>query len=157
MKGVCGGKGVTTKALLTERQKGEWNPDWTEPTRVVRRCRRWKPLDWFKCPEWSAFWTVLKWYVRQWKSQLQRVVLVMVVFNCFSPYFPVFCRSMKIKKTCLLWRECETNQCQKKQSLECCWLDVDAWMVYKNPSLLSPKFLCTSVYMYKVWLWMSNG
>lgn len=121
-------------------------------------------LDRFKCPRWSAFWTVLKWYVKQWKSQLRRVDLVTVVFNCLSPRFPLLRRSMKIKTTRLLWRECGTNQCQGKQaperSLPCRRRMDRIWMMVYFLSIFW-SFSCfmfhvPSVFVHQVWLRMSN-
>lgn len=86
------------------------------------------PLNWFTCPKRSAFWTVLKWYAMK--------VTAMAYgsghgrFNCLSPCFPVFCWSMKIKTTRLLWQECGTNQCQKNWRSSARCLDLDVWMAF---------------------------
>lgn len=101
------------------RQRGEWNPDWTEPRKVVRQSRRWKPAQ-----------LVLVSTVKCLLDSFEMICEAMKVtatangsghghFNCPSPHFPVFCWSMKTKTTRPLWREYGTNQCQKKQALEC--------------------------------------
>lgn len=120
MKGVCGGKGVTTKALFTVRKRrGQWNPDWTEPTRVVRQSRRWKPAQLVQVSREKCLLDSFEMICEAMKVTATAYGSGHGRLNCLSPRFPVFCWSMKIKTTRLLWRECGTNQCQKKLALEC--------------------------------------
>lgn len=61
MKGVCGGIGATTKALFTVRDReGNEIQIGQNQQGLLGRAGDESPLNWFKCPERSAFWTVLK-------------------------------------------------------------------------------------------------
>lgn len=99
-----------------ERQRGEWNPDWTEPTSVVRR---WKPARLVQVSREKCFLDSFEMICEAMKVTATAYGSGHGRFNRLSPRFPVFCWSMKIKTTRLLWQECGTNQCQ----------NVGAWML----------------------------
>lgn len=110
-----------------ERQRGEWNPDWTEPTRVVRQSRRWKPAQSVQVSREKCFLDSFEMICEAMKVTATAYGSGHGHFNSLSPR--VLCWSMKIKTTRLLWQECGTNQCQKSWRSSTWCLDLDVWML----------------------------
>lgn len=115
-----------------ETHRGEWNPDWTEPTRVVRQSRRWKPAQSVQLSREKCFLDSFEMICEAMKVTATAYGSGHGHFNCLSPRFPVFCWSMKKKTTRLLWQECGTNQCQKRWRSNPRCLDLDVWIVCES-------------------------